>query len=574
MFGLKTNSKSKKAAFNSDKRVASQLDAEVRKRHGFRKWLPLMVLSMAMMIIIIDTTVLNVSLRVIVNDLNTNLQGLQWVIAGYALTLAALTVTGGRLGDLFGRKKMFMLGAVIFAIGSYLTSISHGLGMMIAGEAVVEGIGAALMMPATASLLVTNYQGRDRSIAFGVWGGIAAASSAIGPIFGGFLTSHYSWRWAFRINIFVAIALLIGAAAIAEGRDTIEKAELDFLGVFLSAFGLLAFVFGTIESSTFGWFSATQPFAIFGHILPFGLSPTPYGLIIGTLLLLAFGWWQINAENHGHTPLVSMHLFRNRQFTSGVSVITFLSFGMVGLIFAVPVFLQSVKNLDALHTGYALLPMSLPMLVVAPLSGMLAKKIAPKLMIQLGLLIATLAAVVLHFSITANSSAVSFAPGLILFGIGMGLVMAQASNVTLSAVPVEQSGEASGVNNTLRQVGSSFGSAIIGAVLLTTVAGSLSKGIDNSVVIPAKAKPAIAAQAASSVSDVELGGSSRGSKDQIQSPALKQEMTRIAHQASADGARTAMVYTGIFIFIGFAFSFLLPNKLDLEGGHSGPSAAH
>ena len=552
--------------------AASELSAEVTKRHGFRKWLPLIVLSMAMMIIIIDTTVLNVSLRVIVNDLKTNLQGLQWVIAGYALTLAALTVTGGRLGDLFGRKKMFMLGAVIFAIGSFMTSISHSLGMMIAGEAVVEGIGAALMMPATASLLVSNYQGRDRSLAFGVWGGIAAASSAIGPIVGGLLTTHYSWRWAFRINIFVAIALLIGATAIAEGRDKVEKAQLDFFGVFLSATGLLAFVFGIIESSTFGWFKATQPYAIFGHNLPAGLSPTPYGLVIGALLLLAFGWWQNNAENHGKTPLVSMHLFQNKQFTSGASVITFLSFGMVGLIFAVPVFLQSVRNLDALHTGLALLPMSLSMLIVAPLSGILAKKIAPKRMIQLGLIIATSAAAVLHFTITANSTAASFAPGLILFGVGMGLVMAQASNVTLSAVPVHQSGEASGVNNTLRQVGSSFGSAIIGAVLLTTVAGSLSKGITNSAVIPAQAKPAIAAKAAASVSDVELSGGGQSAKSTP--PAIKEEMTRIAHQASADGARMSMIYTGLFIFIGFLLSFLLPNKLNLECSHSGPKAAH
>ena len=193
-------------------------------------------------------------------------------------------------------------------------------------------------------------------------------------------------------------------------------------------------------------------------------------------------------------------------------------------------------------------------------------------MIQLGLIIATWAAAVLHFTITANSTAASFAPGLILFGVGMGLVMAQASNVTLSAVPVHQSGEASGVNNTLRQVGSSFGSAIIGAVLLTTVAGSLSKGITNSAVIPAQAKPAIAAKAAASVSDVELSGGGQSAKSTP--PAIKEEMTRIAHQASADGARMSMIYTGLFIFIGFLLSFLLPNKLNLEGSHSGPKAAH
>lgn len=552
----------------------SEITDEVAHRHGLKKWLPLLVLSFAVMIIVIDTTVLNVSLRTIVNDLHTNLQGMQWVIAGYSLTLAALTITGGRLGDLFGRKKVFMIGAVIFALGSFLTSISHSLGVMIAGESIIEGVGAALMMPATASLLVSNYRGRDRALAFGVWGGIAAASSAIGPIFGGYLTTHYSWRWAFRINVFVAILLLLGSIVIAEGRDRIEKAELDFLGVFLSAGGLLAFVYGVIESSTYGWWKATHSFAFFGHQIPGGLSPTPVGLVLGLALLAVFGWWQYNAENHGHTPLVSIHLFQNRQFISGAGVMAFLSFGMIGLIFAVPVFLQSVQNLDAFHTGLALLPMSLTMLFVAPTSAAISKHIVPKRLIQVGLAIAALASAVLHFSIHANSTAISFLPGLMLFGLGMGLVMAQASNLTLSAVPPDQSGEASGVNNTLRQVGSSFGSAIIGAVLLTTVAGSLAKGITNSPVIPARAKAALSAKVSSQASNVELSGVGTATSGSV-SPAVTTELTSIANQASADGARQAMLYTGFFVFIGFLISFALPHTHDLEAaGRKAPAAAH
>lgn len=564
----------KMAQKKSLKLGTGELSNEAAKRHGLKKWLPLIILSMAMMIIIIDTTVLNVSLRTIVNDLHTNLQGMQWVISGYALTLAALMVTGGRLGDLYGRRRMFMLGAVIFAVGSFITSISHSLGMMLAGEAFIEGVGAALMMPATASLLVSNYAGRDRAIAFGVWGGIAAASSAIGPILGGWLTSSYSWRWAFRINIFVAIVLLIGAVFIVEGRDSVEKAELDFLGVLLSAFGLLSFVYGIIQSSTYGWWTGTKDFAVFGHVLPFGLSPTPYALVLGILLLVAFGWWQYNAENHGHTPLVSMHLFQNKQFTSGVTVISFLSLGMVGLIFAIPVFLQSVRDLDAFHTGLALLPMSLTMLIAAPGSAIFGKKIVPKRLIQTGLLIAILASVVLHFSITPDSTAASFIPGMVLFGLGMGLVMALANNLTLSAVPTDQSGEASGVSSTFRQVGSSFGSAIIGAVLLTTMAGSLSSGVMASKIIPAAAKPALSAKVSAAASDVELSGS-QGQQSTNTPPAIKNELTRIAHQASADGARAAVAYMGVFIAIGFLFSFALPYTHDLEAAAKGkPTSAH
>jgi len=291
------------------------------------------------------------------------------------------------------------------------------------------------------------------------------------------------------------------------------------------------------------------------HSVPFGLSPTPLAIIVGVILLAVFGWWQYNAENHGHTPLVSVHLFQNRQFTSGAVVMALLTFGMVGLIFAVPVFLQSTRNLDALHTGYALLPMSLMMLVVAPTSAAISKHIAAKHLIQAGLILAALASLVLHFSIHATSGPWDFTPGLMLFGAGMGLVMAQVSNVTLSAVSPEQAGEASGVNNTLRQVGSSFGSAIIGAVLLTTLTGSLYSGIKSSSVIPESAKQSLATSISSQASSVELGGVSQGRKDNAFTPQIQAELTRIAHQASADGARRAVLYMGAFIGLGFVASF-------------------
>src|SRR5438132_12467585 len=190
--------------------------AAERRETPLRKWGNLLVLSLALAIIIIDTTRLNVSLSALIRELHTNLQSLQWVISAYSLTLAALTVTGGRKGDLFGRKRMFKLGAFVFAVGSFIASISRSVPVLLLGESIIEGIGAALMMPATASLLVSKYRGHDRAIAFGVWGGVAAAASAIGPILGGFFTTHYSWRWGFRINIFVCAALLIGSVLVED----------------------------------------------------------------------------------------------------------------------------------------------------------------------------------------------------------------------------------------------------------------------------------------------------------------------------------------------------------------------
>ncbi len=532
---------------------------------GFMKWLPMVILSLALMIIVIDTTVLNVSLKTIVNDLGTDLQGLQWVITSYALTLAALTITGGRLGDLFGRKKMFMIGAAIFAVGSFVTSISTSVGMMVIGESIIEGVGAALMMPATASLLVANYKGRDRAIAFGIWGGIAAASAGLGPLLGGFLTTNYSWRWAFRINIVVAIVLLIGAAFISESRDNKHKRELDFVGIFLSAFGLLSLVYGVIESSTYGWFFATHPYSVFSHAYNFGgLSISPIAIGLGIVILGLFALWERYVENRGKTPLVSLHIFANKQFTAGSIVTALLSLGMVGLIFAVPVFLQSTRDLTAFQTGLALLPMSLAMLIVAPSSAVLAKHFTAKRLIQTGLALAIAASVTLYFLISPDASALTLAPGLMLFGAGMGLVMAQASNITLSAVPVSESGEASGINNTLRQVGSSFGSAIIGAVLLTTLSASLMSGISDSKVIPSQAKAQLSGAFAAQASNVELGGGSAESQTKTLPQNIKDELTQIAHQASADGSKKAMLITGAFVLLAAGVSTQLPNVKDFE----------
>src|SRR5712692_8609978 len=329
-----------------------------RTESSVRKWGTLMVLSLALAIIIIDSTLLNVSLSTLIRELNTNLQSLQWVISAYSLMLAALTVTGGRMGDLFGRKKMFMGGAVIFAVGSFIASISRSVPVLLLGESIIEGIGAALMMPATASLLISKYRGHDRAIAFGIWGGVAAAASAIGPILGGFLTTHYSWRWGFRINLFVVALLLLGSV-IVEDTQKPEGKKIDWVGVLLSAAGLFFVVFGIIESESYGWIRPRKPFPIWqaGSI-----SIAPLALLLGVIILVFFGMWERRLEGLGGTPIVSMRLFQNQQFVAGASVVGVLMLAQNGVIFSLPVFLQSVKQLDALHTGLTLLPMSLALL--------------------------------------------------------------------------------------------------------------------------------------------------------------------------------------------------------------------
>ena len=544
---------------------------KIKNSAWLRKWLPLAILSTALMIIIIDTTVLNVSIKDMIGDLKTNVQAIQWVISAYALTLAALTVTGGRLGDLFGRKKVFKIGAVLFAIGSVITALAPTIAWVIFGNAIIEGIGAALMMPATASLLMSTYQGKDRALAFAFWGSVAASAAAIGPILGGWLTTNYSWRWAFGINVVVVAILLLGSRVVKESRDKLEKQELDMVGVLLSSLGLVSIVYGLIESSTYGWWMAKAPFQIFGlDFSPFGLSVTPITITLGLAILFAFIKYEQKHEAAGHTPLVSLNLFKNRQFTVGSVATALSSIGQSGIIFSVPIFYQSVLLLDAFHTGIGLLPMSLAVMIGAPIGLGMGKKLLPKHIIQLGFLLNLIGILYLYFTISTGSSPLSFAPGLFLYGFGMGLAFSHLSNLTLSAVSVEQSGEASGVNNTLRQVGTSFGSAIIGAALIATLTSGVVTKIEASKVLPDQAKPAIVEQVKKAGSNIEFSEPTK-----TNAPAkITNEVLSLTHQATVDANKVALSLTALFTIICLIFSQALPSIKNLETSKKIPKPAH
>ena len=522
-----------------------------RTESGLRKWGTLMVLSLALAIIIIDSTLLNVSLSTLIRELHTNLQSLQWVISAYSLMLAALTVTGGRMGDLFGRKKMFMGGAVIFAIGSFIASISRSVPVLLSGESIIEGIGAALMMPATASLLVSKYRGHDRAIAFGIWGGVAAAASAIGPILGGFLTTHYSWRWGFRINLFVVALLLLGSA-IVEDVQKPEGKKIDWVGVLLSAAGLFLVVFGIIESESYGWTAARKPFPIWQ---PGSISIAPIALLLGAIILVFFGMWERRFESGGGTPIVSMRLFQNQQFVAGASVVGVLMLAQNGVIFSLPVFLQSVKQLDALHTGLTLLPLSLALLIVSPAAANLTKRVPHKRLVQAGLIINIIAIVIVRFTIGIDMNLTWLIPGLALYGVGMGLVLSQINNLTLSAVPVREAGEASGVTNTFRQIGISLGAAIIGAVLISTILVRLDNAVEQSPNIPPQSKESIIRMLRLQAAGLAFGDS--GVFDSLP-PEIRGQMIAMRRAATTTGIQRAFLCSALFTLLGLAVSTQLP----------------
>lgn len=535
---------------------------------GFRKWLPLFVMGLAIVIIVLDTTLLNVALGTIVRDLDTSIQSIQWVITAYSLTLAAFTITGGRFGDIFGRKKMFIVGAAIFALGSFIASISHNVSSLIIGESIIEGIGAALMMPATSSLLVSTYRGRDRALALGAWGGMAAAGSAIGPVVGGYLTTHFSWRWGFRINIFVAAILILGSLVIREARDKNIKPTIDWLGVALSSLGMTSIIFGLIESSTYGWWQAKKVFSIGGQSIQFGnLSIVPIALLLGTVLLGLFYIWEQHLVKRRITPLVNMKIFANKQFTSGALLTAVMSLGQVGIIFGLPIFLQGIQGLDALHTGYALLPMSIGLFVMAPTGGFFAKHFKPRHIVQVGLFVNVIGILLLRQVMSVTTTPAHLILPLLVYGMGMGLVFSQVSNITLSAVSVDDAGEASGINSTIRQIGTSLGTAIIGSILIASMSSGLVNGILNSSMLPAQHRQAIAQVAQNQASDIEFGAPLKGGH--IDPEELK-VIKDISNESTVTANKQALLFTAGFTFTAFLLAAQLPNVhlKDLEVNES------
>ena len=352
--------------------------------------------------------------------------------------------------------------------------------------------------------------------------------------------------------------MLIGSILINKDEPSKEKPTLDWIGVFLSATGLLSIVFGVIEASTYGWWKATQAFNIFGQTLDlWGYSVTPFAIALGAIIISLFIAWELHLEKARKKPLVSMKLFKNRQFSSGMLTTTTMSLGQAGIIFSIPVFLQSVRGLDAFNTGLALLPLSISLLICAPLSAFISKIIPPKRLVQLGLLLDIAAMIIIQQSFSVNADAWTFAPGLALYGMGMGFIMAQVSNLALSAVPVSEAGEASGVNSTLRQMGSSFGSAIIGAAMLTALAGNITIGIQNNQHIPNLLKPYLEQTVSSQTSNVEFSG---GAQIKMKLPtSIQADIHNVSEQAIANANKNSVSYGIFFAILGFFASFMLPN---------------
>lgn len=520
------------------------------------RWFALVVLSLALAIVIIDNTVLNVAIPYILRDLNTSFDAIQWVISGYALIIASLLITVGRLGDMFGRKRIFLIGTVLFAIGSYIASIAPNIYILFFGEAFIEAIGAAMLLTSSLSLTASEFQGKERAIAFGIWGSVAGASASIGPLLGGFLTTYYSWRWSLRINVIVAILTLIGSVFIVESKG--EKAKkFDFLGTILSASGLFLLVFGLIEGRKYGWWAPKEIFQV-GNFewIAKEISIVPYAFFLSVLFMIMFVITESVREKKGQDPLLRMSMFKNRGFSLGILSLGILSMGLIGVFVILTIYLQNGLGLDAYKTGLTFLYATLSMAVFGPLSGFIASKTGPKWVTTAGMFVTSIGIYLLgqELSIVGGSSAI--APGLILFGAGLGMASAQLTNIVISQVDIRLAGEASAVNATMRQIGSSIGIAVLGTIFASSLASNIPQNIKADLSIPSSAKM----QIIEGFKDISIeSGAKPDSVFENQFPQIASSVKKDVSEAVADSTKDALSYGLIFTIAGTFCSLFIPN---------------
>jgi EmrB/QacA subfamily drug resistance transporter len=425
--------------------LASFLDEE------HRKWWTLAAVSFGLFMIMLDNTIVNVALPTIQSSLDLKISELEWVVTGYALTFGALMLTGGKLADLYGRRRIFVVGLVVFTGSSLACGLADGATMLIAAR-VVQGVGAALMNPATLSIIVATFPPRQRGTAIGVWAGVSALALAIGPLVGGIITERISWSWIFFINVPVGV---LGVAAaylfIDESRDTSEEQRPDVPGLVTSTVGLFALSYGLIEANEYGWTS--------GRILA--------AFALAAVSLVAF----VLLERHQRLPMLELDLFRNRSFAGANAVMLLLGLAMFGVFFYVSLYVQQVLGYSAIQAGASFLPWTILIIVLAPQAGRLSDRFGPRPFVAGGLILLT-GSLLIFSRLGLHESFWALLPAMLLGGVGMGSAMAPVTAAAMQSVRPDKAGVGSAVLNSMRQVGGSLGIAIMGAI----VAASTSPG--------------------------------------------------------------------------------------------------
>lgn len=444
-----------------------------------RNWLPILVLGLTQFVMVLDGTVMNVSISAVVGDLGTSVSAMQLAIATFTLTMAAFMLAGAGLGTRLGRRRTFLIGNLVYAVGSLITALAPNFTALFLGWSLVEGLGAALVVPAIASLAAFNYSGRERALAYAVLGGIAGAASAAGPLIGGWMTSTLSWRYVFVIETALILGLILPLhRRIRDERPAMQKGPFDWLGVLGSALAMGIVVLALVSASSWGMVMPLNP--------PFtvaGFSPTLPLVIIGALVGWGFCSWEEQVQRRGGQPLLGLDLMHIPELRAGLASQMVLYFIVAGSFFILPLYLQTVLELDALQSGIRMLPLSLCLFAVALLGSKLAARVAPRSLIRSGLLIACAGLVLLIGAITPDARGHLFTLAMAVIGSGVGLAISQIGNVNLSAADASRSTEVGGLQGTAQNLGSSLGVALAGTVLFIGLAQQLNTAVANSAVI-------------------------------------------------------------------------------------------
>ncbi len=411
-----------------------------------KKWWTLAAVAFGLFMIMLDNTIVNVALPSIERSLHMSISSLEWIVTAYALTFAALLITGGKLGDLYGRRKMFIAGLVVFTLSSLACGLAPSAGFLIGARA-VQGVGAALMNPATLSIITATFPPKERGQAIGIWAGVSALALAIGPLLGGLIVDNINWHWIFYVNIPVGVVgIIVSRLVITESRDTSHEQSIDVPGLVTSSGALLALSYALIEGNRHGWG-----------------SPEIVGLFVGAAVLLAVF---IRLELRQRLPMLDLGLFKIGAFAGANIVAMLVSLGMFGVFFFVSLYVQNVLGYSPTKAGAIFLPMTILIILIAPIAGKLSDRLGSRWLMGAGMSILGVS-LLLYQRIGLHTTFWSLLPQLVLGGVGMALTMSPMTSAAMASVPVDKAGVGSGVLNSFRQVGGSLGIALMGAILLS-----------------------------------------------------------------------------------------------------------
>jgi MFS family permease len=512
----------------------------------------LLTLATGQFVMALDTTVMNTAIATVADDVGTTVTGIQTAITLYTLVMASLMITGGKIGQIVGRKRAFAVGCVVYACGSLTTSLAPNLTVLIIGWSFLEGIGAVLIMPAIVALVASNFGRSERPRAYGLVAAAGAIACALGPVIGGAFTTYASWRWVFAGEVLIVLVILLLTKRMQD-TPAEQGVRLDLVGTALSALGLGLVVLGILKSGSWGF---VQPKAEAPEWL--GLSPVIWLVVAGGVVLALFLAWENRRLERGQGALIDPAMLRNLQLRNGVTSFLFLFLVQAGIFFVVPLFLSVALGLSAVATGVRLLPLSLMLLLFAVGVPKLLPNVSPRRVIRIGFvaLFAGLVLLVALLDYGAGPEIVTWP--LLLAGAGIGAIASQLGSVTVSAVPDEQAGEVGGLQNTGTQLGASIGTALAGAILISALTASFLTGVQDNPAVPDRVVAQAQTELAGGIPFMSDADLEAALSDARVPPRTADAIVDQNEQSRIDGLRVAVAVLALFALVALLFTRGIP----------------